>query len=133
LPPDIDEAIETGHRAVAIMPAAFPQRAAVLSNLAGAHQARFEHTGDLADLDEAIDQGRRAATDTASPHRTSVLANLCGALQLRSEYTGDSADLDEAISAGLAAVEATPAGDPSLPATLTNVGTALVTRFDRTG
>jgi hypothetical protein len=43
----------------------------VLVNLASALQARFERTGELADLDEAIRVGREAvvATPPDHPHR----------------------------------------------------------------
>ena len=40
--------------------AGHPDRATMLSNLGGALQARFERTGDVADLDAAVDAGRQA-------------------------------------------------------------------------
>ena len=61
-------------------PADHPDRAIWLSNLGNALQARFEQTGALADLDEAISAGRAAVDATPAGHsdRAAMLSNLGG-------------------------------------------------------
>ena len=120
---------------MAATPADHPARATFLSNLGLALPARFERTGDLADLDAAIDVGRQAvaATPADHPDRARYLSNLGGALRIRFERTGDLADLDAAIDAGRQAVAATPADHPDRATYLSNLGRALRIRFERTG
>ena len=85
---------------MAASPTDHPDRADDLSNLGTALQTRFERTGDLADLDEAITSGGQAvaATPADHPDRAGYLSNLGIALRTRFERTGDLADLDEAIA-----------------------------------
>jgi tetratricopeptide (TPR) repeat protein len=106
-----------------------------LSNLGSALRTRFERTGRLADLDQAIQaaQNAIAATPTDHPYRAGYLSNLGSALQARFERTGRLADLDQAIQAAQDAIAATPTDHPDRAAMLSNLGVALQTRFERTG
>jgi hypothetical protein len=78
----------------------------VLSNLCSALLARFERTGDQADIDDAVTAARDAAAAIPPdhPNRAAVLFNLCAALRARFERTGDQADIDDAVTAGRDAV-----------------------------
>ena len=69
-----------GRQAVAASPADDPGRAGYLSNLGAALLGRFVRTGDLADLDAAIDALRRAVAASPADHpgRTAMLSNLGG-------------------------------------------------------
>ena len=98
-------------------------------------EARFERTGDLADLDAAIDLLRQAvaASPADHPDRARYLSNLGVALRARFERTGDRADLDAAVDAGRQAVAASPADHPDRALYLSNLGAALQIRFERTG
>jgi CHAT domain-containing protein len=102
-----------------------------LSELLVALVTRFRLTGNLADLDEAIEVGRRAAeaTPDGDPDQAMVLSNLGGVLRMRFGQAGDLSDLDEAIEYGRRAAEAMPDD----PAFLSNFGISLLTRFGRTG
>jgi len=89
-------------------PTGHPGLARNLSNLCLSLQARFEHSGNPGDLDEAIAAGR-AAAEAASPGRqgrAAILLNLSLVLQLR----GGATDLGDAVAAGreALAVEGAP-------------------------
>lgn len=82
------------------IPSGYPNRAIYLSNLCGALQTRFEQTGTIDDLDQAITAGRDAvaATPTDHPERAGSLSNLGLWLWVRFERTGAIDDLDQAIT-----------------------------------
>ena len=107
-------------------PADGPDRPVMLSNLGVLLQRRFELTGELANLDAAIDaeQAAVAAIPPSDPRQARCLSNLGNALRIRFGQTGALADLDAAIKAGQAAVDATPHGNPdralTRSSTLTN-------------
>ena len=107
----------------------------MLSNLGTALLARFERTGQLADLDQALTVSREAvdATPAGHPDRPRHLSNLGTALLARFERTGQQADLDQAITRFSEAAGATPADHPDRPAHLSNLGAALRTRFGAPG
>ncbi|MEU4490061.1 CHAT domain-containing protein [Streptomyces purpurascens] len=101
--PDMDTAINHATRAVALLEGQ-PDLPVAIANLAHLHQDRYEQTADRADLQAAIDLGRRAiALDPDSP---GVLSNLSFALEMRYETTGDLASLDEAVAVAEEAVAA---------------------------
>jgi tetratricopeptide (TPR) repeat protein len=57
---DVDEAIAMHQEAVGLLPAAHPHRPASLYNLAIALSARFDHAGQIKDIDKAITTSREA-------------------------------------------------------------------------
>ncbi|WP_112267902.1 CHAT domain-containing protein [Lentzea terrae] len=127
---DLRVLIESGQRALAVRPA----DAVLLSALAIAHEKWFEHHGDPADIDTAIEYAERAvAVGTNPSDHATYLSNLGLARQTRYRAQGDVADLDAAVEYGTAAVAVTPAGDPQLPGLLSNVATSLLRRYERVG
>ncbi|GAO11095.1 tetratricopeptide repeat protein [Streptomyces lydicamycinicus] len=106
-----------------------------MSDLGVALWARFERTGDQADLDQAVDlyQAAMRATAADHPNRARHVSNLGIALQRRYDCTGDQADLDAAIDRGRDAVQATPADHPDRAKYLSGLGGALQRWFERTG
>ncbi|GAA4606383.1 tetratricopeptide (TPR) repeat protein [Actinoplanes octamycinicus] len=110
---DLDAAIDLLRQVLAMPPARTQARA--WSQLCVALRARFERTGDPADLDEAIAAGRRAPRGTASR------ANLGSALWTRFEHGGDPDDLEEALRHLRAARDALPADHPDRRQVLTNL------------
>nr|WP_052477717.1 CHAT domain-containing protein [Kibdelosporangium sp. MJ126-NF4]CEL13498.1 hypothetical protein [Kibdelosporangium sp. MJ126-NF4]CTQ99183.1 hypothetical protein [Kibdelosporangium sp. MJ126-NF4] len=127
---DLRVLIESGQRALAVRPG----DAVLLCTLAFAHEKRFEHHGDPADIDTAIEYRERAVAADANPsdHAT-YLSNLSLARQTRYRAHGDVADLDAAVEHGTAAVAAAPAGAPQLPGLLSNVATSFLRRYERLG
>jgi tetratricopeptide (TPR) repeat protein len=102
--------------------------------LTAALQVRFDHYGDLADLDVLLDAGRRtvAATPEGHPQRFAALSHLSVAVRTRYEHTGVDRDLDEAVDLSRAAVDA--ASEPGHRAKCrSNLGLALRMRAAVTG
>ncbi|MFC9680260.1 CHAT domain-containing protein [Streptomyces sp. NPDC056948] len=131
---DIDDAVDHLRRAVgaALGPL---QRAPYLSNLCHALQVRHEHSGRLADLDEAVRAGTLAvaAMPEDHPHRIGHLSNLGLVLRTRFRRTLDEEDISRAIACDQEAVATASASDPERPRLLSNLGGALATRFGRNG
>jgi len=96
---------------------------------------RFERTGDLTDLEAAIEAGRAAVAAIHADYvsRARHLSNLGISLRERFERTADLADVEAAIEAGRAAVAATPADHPEYAHYQANLGNGLLVRFGRTG
>jgi tetratricopeptide (TPR) repeat protein len=70
----------------------------LLGNLGVFLGSRYKRTGDMADLEEAIQVDRRAVASTPEDHSdlASCLNNLGNELESRYQRTGDMADLEEA-------------------------------------
>ena len=117
-------------------PDAPANRAMALGMLGMALQILFERTGDLADLDQAVEAGRQAADEMPAGHRgqLAVLINLAVALRMRYDRTGAASgrqDIDEAIAVLQRAATLTAAADSA--AVLVNLGGSLRARYDRYG
>ncbi|WP_344204085.1 CHAT domain-containing protein [Nonomuraea bangladeshensis] len=133
----ISACVELWRNIVAALSEEDDQRAGSLSNLSGALRARFDRTGQAADLDAAIDAGRAAAataptTPEGRPQRAQILSNLAGSLRARFELTGDVADLEAAVETGQAAVGSVPARAPERSSYQNNLALALKARFHHT-
>ncbi|MGH3569333.1 MAG: hypothetical protein ACRDRH_25580 [Pseudonocardia sp.] len=72
---DLDEAVAAGRDAVAATTPDHPDHAVYLTNFGITLRARFERTGDLADLDQALplDLRRQAPQSRMNPRRTSAV------------------------------------------------------------
>jgi tetratricopeptide (TPR) repeat protein len=128
----VDEAIAVGRSAES---EDLGDHANVLSGLAAALQARFEMTGDLAPLNEAVTVQRRALAEARAHDRdrTALMSNLGNALRKRFERSGVAADLAETIKLQRQAIEEAPDDDQDRTALLSNLGTALRLWFEVTG
>jgi tetratricopeptide (TPR) repeat protein len=125
----IDEAVRLSSGASSEVPV---PDAELLTNVGNALRARFELTGDIADIDGAIDHLSQAglaprAADAGDLHV--ILADLGDALLARYEATGVVADLNAAVDRLQWAVRLTPPGHPNSSAVLSNLGAALLSRF----
>lgn len=112
-----------------------PYHPRILSHLGHALWQRYEHGGDAADLDEAIDTQRHgaAATPPEHPDRGFYLENLAFALSQRYELWHNPADIAEAIDTHRAAVALTPPGHPERARRLAGLGHSLEARFTHVG
>ncbi|MFF2409594.1 CHAT domain-containing protein [Streptomyces sp. NPDC058092] len=119
----------------AATPAAHPDHAAHLSNLAVVLQMVFEQTGEIEVLVEAVDLGRTAveATPTGRPASAENLNNLAIGLRMLSERTGRIEVLVEAADVARAAVEALPTDHPERSYRLNNLAIVLRRLFEQTG
>ncbi|KAH6905616.1 CHAT domain-containing protein [Coprinopsis sp. MPI-PUGE-AT-0042] len=106
-----------------------------LNNLGISFKCRFEHTGDLSDIAEAISAQRRAVQLTPKGHANlpACLTNLGNSFMHHFKRTGDLSDMAEAISAQYRAVQLTPEGHADFPAHLNNLGNSFLLRFEHTG
>lgn len=131
---DADDAVDQLRKAVGAAPDPL-QRAPYLSNLCHALQVRHDHSGRLADLDEAVRAGTLAvaAMPEDHPYRIGYLSNLALVLRTRFLRTFDEEDISKAIAYDQEAVAAVPASAPERPRLLSNLGGALATRFNRDG
>ncbi|KID95310.1 TPR Domain containing protein, partial [Metarhizium majus ARSEF 297] len=86
--------------AVDLMPVDHPDQAAYLNNLGNKLEGRYERTGVIADLEEAIRVARQAVdlTPVDHPDRAGWLNDLGNKLEGRYKRTGEMADLEEASS-----------------------------------
>jgi tetratricopeptide (TPR) repeat protein len=127
----VDEAIAIGRSAVS---EDLEDRATALSDLAAALQTRFEITGVLDHLNEAVTVQRRALGETHADNRdrTALLSNLGNTLRKRFERTGVTADLAETVKLQRQAIDAVPADGQDHTALLLNLGTALRLWFEVT-
>ncbi|MEW2466144.1 hypothetical protein AB0919_14110 [Streptomyces sp. NPDC046994] len=136
------------HRAIELLtqgadatPLASPDRAPSLAGLSKALLSRFEETGVVQDLDDALLAGERAVEEgpgeeagTAGlARRADHLHALGRALFAASEYTHDRSFLDRAVEAFREAVRTRTASadlrhHPGAPAHLTSLGEALMAR-----
>ncbi|MEV7094528.1 hypothetical protein AB0M80_17010 [Amycolatopsis sp. NPDC051045] len=99
-----------------------------LTLLGTALYTRYERTGRLDDLSEAVDVERLALAETPAghPERRSRLTNLATSLRVRYEWLRRLPDLDEAITIGSEAVQLYA---ESHVLALTNLSTCFAWRF----
>ena len=110
-------------------------RWAALLDSAAARLARWEHTGDVSDLDIAIERWRQILLEMApgAPAAALTYNNLAVAHLLRYGVTGTSSDLAEAVAAADNAVTVAADDDEQLPKFLADLAGALQERYAATG
>jgi Tetratricopeptide repeat len=85
------------------MPKDYPNRAVCYNNLGDMLESRYERTGDIVDLEAAIQAAQQAvavaidSTPQNYPDRAGILNNFGNKLKSRYKRTGDIADLEAAI------------------------------------
>lgn len=105
----------------------------LLANLGGAQRARFELTGNRADLDYAVTSLRQAleVASRLNQDRHAILTDLGDALLVGFTATNETAYLDGAIAAQRQALELLPLDHADRSAVLSNLGAALLKRYER--
>ena len=128
---DLEAALAGAAKAVETLVVASPVRAAGLDTLAGLLLGRFLHSGNLADLDQAISTSSAALVEmpSDSPLVPSLLNNIGFAITTRYERSKRPTDIEWAIDALGECV-----GDQTLPEGRsilwwTNLGNALRLRY----
>lgn len=115
-----------------------PGHLARATALVRALRVRYERLGRLADLDEAVALGARAAAGRGGgpggrARRGRLQAQLATALRLRYDHVGALADLTEAARLGAAAVAAVPARDAEHPTACLEFAAVRYSRHLRDG
>ncbi|EIN08888.1 hypothetical protein PUNSTDRAFT_126120, partial [Punctularia strigosozonata HHB-11173 SS5] len=104
----------------------------IMHNLGWALLTSFEHTGNMDDLDEAMEIAREnVATWGDAMSRTVATRKLQLCLRRRYERLGIPEDLDESIQIGRMALEATPSGDSERSYNLCLLASSLLQRYTR--
>ena len=105
-----------------------------LNNSGNSFRCRFERTGDLIDISNAISAQQRAVHLTPDGHADMPdwLNNLGISFRCRFEHTGDLPDISSAMLVQQRAISLTPDGDAEIPRRLNNLGNSLLCRFVRT-
>ena len=99
---DLSGAVDAIRQAVAVSPPGDPKRAMYLSHLGVCLRRRFEHAGDAADLDDAVEGPSGlavASTPARHPNSATYQLNLGFSLRTRFERAGNVADLRAAVDA----------------------------------
>lgn len=113
------------------------QVARLMCDVGGHLRVRFERGGDTADLEEAVEIGRQtvAATGPGHPDHSGMLSQLGTSLMTRGNYdqTRSVSDLDEAITCFRRAVAEAPSAGPFRAMYLSNLSSALQSRFAESG
>jgi hypothetical protein len=95
-----------------------------LNKLGNKLESRYEWTGEMQDLEEAIRVARLAVESTPEDHpdRAGKLNSLGNKLESQYDRTGEMQDLEEAIQEARLAVESMPGDHPDQAAWLNNLG-----------
>ncbi|CAF9931585.1 MAG: hypothetical protein GOMPHAMPRED_005962 [Gomphillus americanus] len=103
------------------------------NNLGVFLEARFERTGDMADLEEAIQINRRAVASAPEndPNFAAYHNNLGNKLERRYDRTGDINDLDEAVQISERAVALTSEDQSNLAIRLSNLSQIFAKLYKR--
>ncbi len=127
---DLDSAIHAGQLTVSHA-ASDSEVWQCLSGLTGIWLARFRATQRLADVDEAVECGRRAvaACPPRAPERAAVMLNVARTLGERFEQSQDRADLDRSIAMAREARAACVPGFRYERLIAFHLGQLLTTRF----
>lgn len=107
-------------------------RPRALGQLAAARQVLYTQTGDLTDLEAAVQLTREAIARRSEP-AAGDQSNLGNALRLLYEATGRLAALHEAIELARSAILNTPERHPARATRLSNLGYALRLRYAHSG
>lgn len=121
---DLDEAIDL-MRGTAEADGARGLSPDELSQLSGYFASRYDHDGDPADRDAAIELSRQARESDRRDVEPSVDATLAAALHSRFSSEGGLDDLDEAIARHREALARQAPSAPMYPAILSNLGLAF--------
>ncbi|KZP02933.1 hypothetical protein FIBSPDRAFT_808230, partial [Athelia psychrophila] len=159
VPDDLEGNIIYQCHALNLHPTWHPDHSSSLNNLANALATRFQNTGQMVDLEEALAHHRDALElrPPGHPDRPGSLNNLANALNIRFQNTGQmtdleeaimhhrdaletrfthkgqTVDLEEAITHHRDALELRPPGHPDRFMSLNNLANALQIRFENTG
>ncbi|KAG9098706.1 hypothetical protein FRC06_006057 [Ceratobasidium sp. 370] len=117
------------------MPDDYTNKPESLNNLGNYYRTRYQHLGELADIDAAIECHNRANQFTSNDHpdKPTHLTSLGSSYELRYTRLGNIPDLDTAIGLSHLAVSLSSDDDPRKPEYLSNLGNAYSYQYDHSG
>lgn len=117
-----------------ITPSDYPNRAWFLDHLRDLIQERFNRTGALQDLNQAINACEEAVSLTSeTTHRATYMHRLGLLLQTRFERTRNREDLNRAIATIEEVVDSTSSSHPDRTTYLNSLCLSLLSRFELAG
>jgi tetratricopeptide (TPR) repeat protein len=131
---NLTRTIEAAEMALEIMPVGYPERSAMLSNLANVVLRLCQQSQAPEHLRKGVKITKLAlaATTFGLEHRMELLRNLVLLTSALFETTNSQEDLDAAIEVDERAARVIPPGDQSRAKYLGTLGNHLSSRFDRT-
>jgi CHAT domain-containing protein/tetratricopeptide (TPR) repeat protein len=131
----LEQSILDLQRAVDITPEEHRTKAMCLTNLGLSQQSRFQHLGELTDLDYSISNLRKAVDLTPEAHHSKpmYLSNLGLGQEVRFKRFGMLVDLEHSILNLQTAVNLTPEDHEKKGMYLSNLGLSQRHRFERLG
>lgn len=132
-PGDLEELFCWPGQAVTATPIDRPDSAGKLNRSGDDLLKRYLWTGDLKELEKAIEASLQAVQVMPSDYvdRAEYLSNLGAQLGFRFKRTRNAKDLEGAINVARQAVEITPENHPSFAAYLCNLGIQLCHQFQK--
>jgi tetratricopeptide (TPR) repeat protein len=132
---DLVNKIQNARKALASTPPNHPDRAELAASLGYHLHMRYDHTGDISLIDEAIEVEREALAlrPPGHPDRVNRCTGLGVSLYVRYQQTGDVVLLNEAIELGREALVLQPPGHPTQANSCDNLGASLLVRYQQTG
>jgi tetratricopeptide (TPR) repeat protein len=130
-PADVDDMVRAARQAVDLgrrHPETLPDR---VCTLAHALALAFEHSGDLAHLDEAQRLTEAHLHDARGRLLANVASALANTLRMRAERTRSIPDLDRAVALSREAAAVLPTGHPGRSSALQTLAACLVRRVER--
>jgi hypothetical protein len=127
--------IQNAREALASSPLDHPDRAERAASLGYHLWIRYNHTGDISIINEAIEVERDALAlqPPGHPDRARSCTNLGSSLRVCYEQTGNVTQLDEAIELNREALALRPPGHPDRARSCANLGSLLSVRYQQTG
>ncbi|KAH6871552.1 CHAT domain-containing protein [Thelonectria olida] len=132
---DIGRAIEIAHTELSVTPLDSPHRVFLLIESGSLLSKRYEQTGMIEDLDDAIKVVNMAVDDMSPDHPAlaGALGDLAKQRHMRFELTGLTEDLDHAIEIAAKAVKDLPQDHPDFASLLGNFGYWHMERYEHIG
>jgi tetratricopeptide (TPR) repeat protein len=127
----LDEAIKVYREVLPLQSqSADPNCMVSVSALATALSIRFQQTGNLRDINEAIDL-QKVSLAPSDPNHNRALHNLAAAFYLRHSRNSNSADLDKAIELQREALGSCDLSHPERTRYLSNLASSLHARYHK--
>jgi hypothetical protein len=111
---DLEDAISYHREALSLRPPGHPNRSSSLNNLANVLSTRYEQSGRMEDLEEAINPTAKHSLLSSWPPRSFLFPQQpCNAIHTRYKQLGRMEDLEEAITYHREALTLCPPGHPN--------------------
>ncbi|KAJ7264592.1 CHAT domain-containing protein, partial [Mycena rebaudengoi] len=112
-----------------------PDLAGRLQSLAVSFRDRYRRSGDVKDLEAALQNDQAAVAQTPEGHSNLAghLQSLAGSFRDRYRRSGDVKDLEAALQNDQAAVAQTPEGHPDLAGRLQSLAVSFTDQYQRSG